>query len=166
MDGDGVQRPGFITPPPHLMPPRHDTETQTQRAPARKRELPVFLPPTAPAPAPAPESQPQWTLELPGAVCVPVTGAVLLGRNPVHFPPWEAASLLPLDDPTTSVSKTHALIESIEQGLRITDLHSTNGVAVAGASGGEHELEPGSAETVTEDAVVWLGRFELRAKRT
>ena len=177
---DGADKPGFITPPPNLIPPRQDTQTHTQRAPARKRELPVFLPPTslpapgAPAPKPvtaapatpaapaAPEHQSEWFLELPGPVRIPVNGALLLGRNPVRFAEWSNATLVPIDDPTRSVSKTHALIELAPRGLRIIDLHSTNGVAVGGGSGGDGELEPGTAAVITDDAVVWLGRFELR----
>lgn len=172
-----VDKPGFIIPPPNLVPPRHDTQTQTQRAPARGRELPVFLPASAGAPTEpdvgeaiaTPEATPTgpapaaagWQLGLPDGVVIPVTGALLLGRDPVRFGAWTTAVLIALEDPEKSVSKTHAALEQKGDGLQVTDLHSTNGVFLTGTAGAEIALEPGESTTITADCSVQLGRYTI-----
>jgi FHA domain-containing protein len=156
-----VDKPGFITPPPNLIPPRHDTGTQTQRAPSRKRELPVFLPATAGAPAAETVQHAQWRLTLPDGSTVAVTGTLLLGRDPVLFDPWSNATLVKLDDPAKSVSKTHAAIDVTDAGLTVTDLHSTNGVFVVPSGGDEIAVKPGGSTDVGAGASVELGRYTI-----
>jgi len=153
-----VDKPGFITPPPNLIPPRHDTGTQTQRAPARKRELPVFLPAT---PATPPSTAKQWRLTLPDGSTIGVSGALLLGRDPVHVEPWGSATLVKLDDPAKSVSKTHAVIEPSDGVLKVTDLHSTNGVFVVQTGGDEIAAVPSEPLDVTAGASIDLGRYTI-----
>ncbi|MFF1572410.1 FHA domain-containing protein [Leifsonia sp. NPDC058292] len=159
---------GFIVPPPNLIPPREDTGTETRRAPVRSRELPAFRPPAA---APAgeqaagiPERRP-WRLTLPTGRTIPLTGTTLVGRNPVQFGPWTDAELIVVEDPAASVSKTHASFEPAEDAVRVTDAHSTNGVAVTAPDGSENELTPGVAAEVVDGSVVHLGRFAVRVQR-
>jgi hypothetical protein len=158
----GVDKPGFITPPPNLIPPRHDTGTQTQRAPVRKRELPAFRP-AAPGAAiaaepPAPE---QWRLTLPDGSTLTVEGPLLLGRDPVRFEPWSDAKIVKLDDPAKSVSKTHAAIEVGAQGLTVTDLHSTNGVFVVPPGAAEVAVGPGESTQVAAGTRIDFGRYTI-----
>lgn len=163
---------GFIVPPPHLIP-REDTGTETARVPGRARELPVFLPPAAATPTSTPGAVPaatapaarNWRLVLPGGHVVPLTGAVLVGRNPVAFGPWPEAELVAVDDAAASVSKTHAAFEAGSDAVRVTDVHSTNGVVAVSPTGEETSLQPGVAAPVAEGAVVRLGRFAVRVER-
>jgi hypothetical protein len=159
-----VDKPGFITPPPNLIPPRHDTGTHTQRAPARKRELPAFRP-AAPGAAIATESsaprRQQWRLTLPDGSTVAVDGALLLGRDPVQFEAWSQAKIVKLDDPAKSVSKTHAAIEVDSQGLTVTDLHSTNGVFIVPRGSQEIAVGPGESMRVPAGARLDFGRYTI-----
>jgi hypothetical protein len=160
-----VDTPGFIVPPPDLIPPREDTGTETRRTPVRNTELPAFRPPTAaPSAVQTPEQRP-WRLVLPTGRTVPVTGALLVGRNPVHFGQWTDAELITVDDPAASVSKTHACFERSGDAVRVTDAHSTNGVAVQAPGGDQRELTPGVAAEVVDGSVVHLGRFAVRVER-
>ncbi|HWD61181.1 MAG TPA: FHA domain-containing protein [Humibacter sp.] len=156
-----MDTPGFITPPPGLMPPREDTGNRTERMPPRT-SLPVFNPPgTNLASAPAPASR-TWLVVLPTGARVPVNGALLVGRNPVRFDPWNNAELLPVDDPARSVSKTHAVIEAADDGVRVTDLHSTNGVSVVDSAGAAKALAAGDASPVAAGATVLLGSYRVQ----
>ncbi len=137
--------------------PRHDTGTHTERMPQRGR-LPAFNPP-APFAGDGPTT---WLVVLPTGARVPVDGALLVGRNPVRFDPWTSAALLPVDDPARSVSKTHAVFEASGEGLRITDLHSTNGVSVLDPAGATTVLAPGASASVAPGATVLLGGYRLQ----
>lgn len=70
-----------------------------------------------------------------------ITGAALIGRNPAASGGEHVEHVLPIDDETRSVSKTHLLIAVAP--LAAVDRGSTNGSAV-GRDGQEHELEPGT----------------------
>ncbi|GAB3576921.1 hypothetical protein GCM10027406_10410 [Leifsonia lichenia] len=162
-----MESPDFIVPPPHLIPPRHDTGTETAKVPARERSLPVFAPPSPPpsaASAAAAAPARQWRIVLPGGRAVPVTGTVLVGRNPVTFGAWTDAELVAVDDPAASVSKTHAAFEADGGALSVTDAHSTNGVVVVAEGARERELTPGEAAPLAHGDVVHLGRFAVRVE--
>lgn len=153
---------GFITPPPGLIPPRHDTDTRTERMPARTPSLPAFNPPAATRQDAQQDASPAWLVMLPTGARVRVKGALLVGRNPVRFEPWMSAELLPVDDPARSVSKTHAVLEESVEGIRITDLHSTNGVSVLDAAGTATALVPGVATSLDAGTMVLLGSYRLQ----
>lgn len=167
-----MESPDFIVPPPHLIPPRHDTGTETAKVPSRERSLPVFAPPAGPSipsssqAAAAPVQAPvrQWRLLLPGGRTVPVAGTVLVGRNPVTFGEWTDAELIAVDDPASSVSKTHAAFQTDGDNLSVTDAHSTNGVVVVAGGAAERELTPGQPSPVSSGDVVHLGRFAVRVE--
>ncbi|WP_158863623.1 FHA domain-containing protein [Leifsonia sp. AG29] len=154
-----MEEPGYIVPPPGLIPPRSDPGADA--APPRPlivpgRELPAFA---APAPAPSPQ-RPVWRLTLPGGRRLTVGGTVLLGRNPALPPGVARAELVAVDDPASTVSKTHAELDLAGDGLTVTDLHSTNGVRVAGVP-----AEPGVATVVPDGAELTLGDFRIVAER-
>lgn len=102
---------------------------------------------------------------LPTGRAVPLTGTLLVGRNPVHFGQWTDAELITVDDPAASVSKTHACFEPTTDTVRVTDAHSTNGVAVEPPGGEPRTLSPGVAEDVPEGSAIHLGRFVVRVER-
>lgn len=164
-DPDGivtrVDSSGFITPPPGLLPPRGDTGTHTERMPRPGQSLPVFNPPEPGRQEPQPDERPNWLAVLPTGARVPVGEALLVGRNPVRFEHWARADLLPVDDPARSVSKTHAGFEAVADGVRVTDLHSTNGVSVLDAWGEATALSPGTATLVAAGTTVLLGSYRV-----
>ncbi|MES1169368.1 MAG: FHA domain-containing protein [Leifsonia sp.] len=81
------------------------------------------------APAPSPVIR-AWVLVLPDGTRLALTGPLVLGRNPASIPDRPEAELLAVVDPGKTVSKTHALLEPDSEGVRVRDLHSTNGVSV------------------------------------
>lgn len=97
---------------------------------------------------------------------MPVVGTVLVGRNPVTFGAWPDAELIAVDDPASSVSKTHAAFASDGDTLTVTDAHSTNGVVVVAAGAAERELTPGEPAPLADGDVVHLGRFAVRVERS
>lgn len=161
-----VDKPGYIVPPPHLVPTRIETDSQTHRAPVRTSALPPFRPPAAAgSPEPAAASKLRWRILMPTGAVIVVDGAVLLGRNPVAPDSLPGAELVVVNDPAKTVSKTHAAFESLDGGLRVTDLHSTNGVTVTSPDGAEHEPAPGIPTPVVPGSTVHLGRYAVRVDR-
>ncbi|HWU47975.1 MAG TPA: FHA domain-containing protein, partial [Humibacter sp.] len=161
-----VDKPGYIVPPPHLVPTRVETDSQTHRAPVHTSALPPFRPPVAAGtPEPADASKRRWRIAMPTGIVIVVDGVVLLGRNPVAPDSLPGAELVVVNDPAKTVSKTHAAFEPVEGGLRVTDLHSTNGVTVTSADGTEHETAPGIPTPVAPGSTVYLGRYAVRVDR-
>jgi pSer/pThr/pTyr-binding forkhead associated (FHA) protein len=87
--------------------------------------------------------------------------AALIGRNPAASTNWPHASLLPVDDLTKSVSKTHALLEIDGGVLWVHDLDSTNGVYVV-VGDDVVEAVPGTRVAVPAGADLELGEFVTR----
>lgn len=105
-----------------------------------------------------------WQLVTPDGGAVPLTSdVVIIGRLPGADPRHPRAQLVPVDDRTRTISKTHALLELRSDVWHITDLHSTNGVVLTGFMGAEIELEPGSDAPAGERFL--LGDAELRIER-
>lgn len=99
---------------------------------------------------------PQTRLQLPdGSVVALTAAAAVLGRNPLAPADAPDAQVVPIDDVTRTVSKTHALLRRTDEGWRVTDLASTNGVFV-----GADETEVTGSTAVTD--VFHLGDAELR----
>ena len=122
---------------------------------------------------PAPESAPEpvvedtrvaaprrWALTLPDGTRVGLDGPLLLGRDPAGIPERPDAGLLPLADPGKTVSKTHALLEPTPDGVRVRELHSTNGVAIDTPAGREL-LSAGGEAIAPLGATIMLGSFPL-----
>lgn len=164
----GMDDSGFIVPPPGLIPSRQPQAAPEGDAPSERtstpiRPLPVFAPPAAPGAPPSPP-RPIWRLVLPGARSIPVTRTVLVGRNPSRAAGAADAAdaeLIALDDPTSTVSKTHAALTADGDVLTVTDLHSTNGVVVGGA-----RAEPGRPVPVGDGVEILLGDLRVRVERT
>ena len=77
-------------------------------------------------------------------VAYPFGGSIVLGRNPVAPASRPTASLVPVDDPDRTVSKTHVVLTATREGVLVEDLHSTGGTVVVRADGQETPVVPGS----------------------
>ena len=185
-----MDAPDFIVPPPGLIPAAPNDEPERTVRDQPPRVLPAFSPPPGVAPKPAapppspliPPPGPQqaaeqtetpaalrsagaWRLSGPGQLDVLLLRPVVLGRDPAPDPARPEAAPVPLQDPARSVSKTHALVEVVDDHVVITDLHSTNGTRVLTPEGLVHELEPGLAARAESGATVLLGEFAVRLDR-
>jgi hypothetical protein len=153
--------------PPALPQADEPVSDETQRAPLDSAEpAPVtaevaVVSPPEPASASAPVL---WRIVLPEGREASVATVLLVGRNPAPFDAYPGAELLPVDDSTQSVSKTHAAFEVDEQGLWVHDLNSTNGVWVVH---GEEVTEavPGRRVQVLDGSSVELGDYVLEVAR-
>lgn len=173
-DGDG-----FITLPPGIFDPSTIKAPPRVERPREKDEIvfvpmvPGMAPPTVAPPAALVETPIEmtvtsarpavtWSLSLPDGTTHTVTRQLLIGRNPAARAEWPGAELLTVNDPTSSVSKTHAAFEIDDSGLWVRDLDSTNGVWVV--SGGDvTEVVSPRRVRVPAGASVELGDFILTA---
>ncbi|WP_308799491.1 FHA domain-containing protein [Agromyces silvae] len=189
---DGIEQtgdPGFIVPPPGLVPDAPAAAPATTKRPRSRpveRSLPTFTPATAAVPAPgvvlpgaapvappapaAPPPQPAaspsqgWRLMGEGPVEVIVTRRALLGRAPDRSAsPVPDAEPIVVNDPARTVSKTHAVAEPGDGVLLVTDLGSTNGVRIERAGAAPTEVARGATAAVAHGEVLVLGEFRLIA---
>ncbi|MDN4596512.1 FHA domain-containing protein [Leifsonia virtsii] len=150
---------GFIVPPPGLIPSRPPADAGPgEHPPATVRPLPTFTPPAGPA-GPAAPVRPVWRLLLPGGRSVPLTRPVLLGRNPSPSAHAGDADAIALEDPTSTVSKTHAVLVPDGDVLRVTDLYSTNGVVIGG-----ERVPPGVETEVPAGSELRLGDLRVHVE--
>lgn len=104
--------------------------------------------------------RPRWRLILPDGRSVELTGtSAVVGRQPASSSAFPGAQLIPVEDPSRTVSKTHALLELRGDQWHIIDLHSTNGVLLAGD--GDVEVEPGAAAPAGERFLLGDAAFQL-----
>ena len=75
---------------------------------------------------------------------------MIVGRKPGNLPDLPEASLVEVADPTRTVSKNHALLEFIDGIWMISDLDSTNGVALVRVDGNESRVTVGQRAALTE----------------
>jgi hypothetical protein len=185
-----VDAPDFIVPPPGLIPAREPSDEPDRTVHRPPRVLPGFTPPpgTVPTPTAVPPSalipppvalqvpepvetpaarppQGAWRLRGPGNLEVLLLRPVVLGRDPASDPARPDAAPIPVHDPARSVSKTHALVEVVDDRVMVTDLHSTNGTRVLSAEGEARELEAGRPSDAPSEATVILGEFAIRLDR-
>ncbi|MFB7889582.1 RDD family protein [Cellulosimicrobium cellulans] len=80
----------------------------------------------------------------------------LLGRNP-QAPDGGPWNLVAVDDPTRSVSKTHAELRVDPSGLWLTDRGSTNGTVVSVPGAPPRVAEPGTRVRVPVGATIHVG---------
>lgn len=105
-----------------------------------------------------------WTLVPPLGAPIAIThDVVIVGRRPSVDPENPDAQRVSIADETRTMSKTHARLELRDGTWVITDLDSTNGVALIDVDGGEIEAAPGRPLPVIERFL--LGDAELRLLR-
>ncbi|MCB7136834.1 FHA domain-containing protein [Cellulosimicrobium marinum] len=88
-----------------------------------------------------------------------VDGPALVGRNPQA--PDAGWILVPVADPTRSVSKTHAELGVDPGGLWLTDRGSTNGTVVSAPGAPPRVAEPGARVRVPVGATIHVGDRRL-----
>ena len=108
----------------------------------------------------------RWTLTLASGGEVEFASRAVAGRAPRAPAGWEGAVLVSIDDPDRTVSKTHAGFAVDGDAVFVTDLDSTNGVAIVRPDGTESIVEPGRAVAIPEGADVELGSFAVRIARS
>jgi len=157
----GPTIPSFRPP----MPPSPTPPAAAQSGEAARAETPA--PATGPAQVQRPTSvpAPSWSLTLADGTALPLTGATYVGRNPSALGAAPEATLLPLTDPAKSLSKTHALLVPELDYLMVTDLHSTNGIAVITPGGAVTVLEPGRTSPIAPGSQLQLGSFTVTVTR-
>lgn len=94
----------------------------------------------------APHAAPaeRLALRLADGRCLPLVGRVLIGRDPAPSATGQGPeTLVPIDDPARSLSKTHLLVRAEGGRVVVEDLHSTNGTGVSLPDGTRRSLSPG-----------------------
>ncbi len=173
-------------PPPVVnapVPPADVASARSETAAGTPVSMETIAPPIAAAPVEAPAvdvggelaeetvftprrpAGSRWRLTLASGEEVDVSTRAVAGRKPKPPAGWEGATLVTIDDPDRTVSKTHAGFAVEGDGVFVTDLDSTNGVAIVSPDGTEIVLERGRAVPVPEGADVELGSFAVRITR-
>ena len=88
----------------------------------------------------------------------------VVGRDPDNISAYPGAERVALDDPTRSVSKTHAAIFPLLDGVWVTDLHSTNGTRVEYRDGRTVEAVPDKALSALEGSTIFFGRVAFKVE--
>jgi hypothetical protein len=178
------EKPGFIVPPPGLIPWR-DAEKTPRPPHVTPASIPPFVPvplgatpPGGTPPAATPTTRPPnvlphedttipktWRLRLADGQSFEASNSMVLGRDPAVVPVRPQARRIPVTDPAKSVSKTHAIIDLESAELSVTDLHSTNGVIVTRPDGRQDDLPPGGRTVLTAGSRVLLGEFAIDVTR-
>ncbi len=104
--------------------------------------------------------RPQWQLRLGSEQAILIDGTILVGRDPAAPPGEHAHGLVPVEDPTRSVSKTHFALGPQGQGVWVMDRFSTNGTAVVSGSGRRLDCPPGQRVEVTPPCTVLFGDLQ------
>lgn len=139
-----------IAPPPRsaAQPPAADV------AASRAEQAPTEQGPRTPAGAGGSvERPPEYVVKLDTGQRVDVSGPVVVGRMPS---PVEGSSAVQIKDEDFSVSKTHAALRPVEDGVEIVDQGSTNGTAIV-HRGRERELSPGEPAVAVPGDTIRLG---------
>ncbi len=154
-----MDKPGFIVPPPWLLPDG-DEESTVPAEVLPPAAFPAFRP--APHAMATPREKPVargWRLTLDDGQSILVEGAIVLGRDPAEVSAHPHATRVPVQDPARSVSKTHALLDLDGTTLSAIDLGSTNGVSILAPDGGVIDLEPGARGILESGSRLILGDF-------
>ena len=164
---------------PHTGASRHGAGSMPEAAaPASAPAAGVSLPPLTQVPATSAQTA---TPSLPSASSaapalsvrlVPLLGGnpivihepTVVGRDPDNISAYPGAERVALDDPTRSVSKTHAAIFPLLDGVWVTDLHSTNGTRVEYRDGRTVEAVPDKALSALEGSTIFFGRIAFKVE--
>ena len=175
VDGDAAPPTGPAMPTvpaaPTVVPPVAAPAASAPAVSIPAVSIPAFVPTllgspprTPPTGAAGPPVALLWQLTLADGQVIPVTGSIVLGRDPAPVT-RRAATMVSVIDPAKSVSKSHALVELVAGELWVTDLHSTNGVSSCDADGRRTPLDPGVRTAVTAGVSLSLGEFAVRVSQ-
>ena len=95
-------------------------------------------------------------IPLNGGEPIRLTEPAVLGRDPDNISPYPEARKIRVTDSGRSISKTHAALVPMVDGLWVTDLHSTNGTRVK-SEGRTTRLVAGDAVPAPLGATVYFG---------
>lgn len=95
---------------------------------------------------------------------IDIRGLTLIGRAPAPTAGDGSAQLVPVDDDTRSVSKTHLAIALTRRGITATDRNSTNGSAIL-RQGAEHLLVGGQPAELRGGDVIRFGDRSLTVEQ-
>ena len=165
---------------PHTGTSRHGAGSKpgaaapTSAAPAAGVSLPPLTPVPAASAQTATPSLPSASSAAPALSVrlVPLLGGnpivihepTVVGRDPDNISAYPGAERVALDDPTRSVSKTHAAIFPLLDGVWVTDLHSTNGTRVEYRDGRTVEAVPDKALSALEGSTIFFGRIAFKVE--
>jgi hypothetical protein len=124
----------------------------------------THLAPVGRVPGPPRKATVGWQLRLDDGRTVPVTGLVLIGRNP-RPQPDEQGQLVQAGVESRMVSKTHLAVGLDHRGLYVMDRGSTNGTAIANSGGQFEPCAPGDPVRVREGQIVSFGDRYLEIRR-
>jgi hypothetical protein len=149
--------------PPAFLP--HEPALESGTRPVAPLEATV-LRSTGPRSAAAPHDEPaaaggRWRLVLPDGAEIDLDQPVLLGREPAAPDGVAGARPIAVRDPEKTVSKTHVLLTPAESGVRVRDLHSSNGTTLV-LPGGRVPVPADGDVLVGQPATLELGRFRVR----
>ena len=151
--------PGIPWTPPRLLP-------DASRAPAPAPVGPPAGPgtPARRSSSPADPATPGVVLEFDNGARIALAGSgILIGRDPAAGPGDAGLALVPLDDPSKSISKTHLALLRTDGSIIAIDRASTNGSAVI-RDGVEHALPPGQGIAVRSGDTLLLGERRARVR--
>lgn len=133
-------------------------QASSPEMPSAPQPEPAELPAPEPVqPDPAPQTAPamRFALVFDTGESIPVSGPVLLGRNPdaANHP---GAMAIALTDDSRSLSKTHLLARPVDDGLEVLDCGSTNGSGLI-RGGTEYAIAAGTPIVTTDGDMIRLG---------
>jgi uncharacterized RDD family membrane protein YckC len=109
---------------------------------------------------------PAWYAILDDGRELPITGLLLLGRNPAPRPGEEDAELIKVVDEARTVSKTHLSLDVDGTGVVVADRGSTNGSAITDPNGVYQLLTAGQPVRLAADGyLVSVGSHHIRINR-
>jgi hypothetical protein len=148
--------------PPVFLPHEPALESGTRPvAPLEATVLRSTGPRSAPATRDAPaEPGARWRVVLPDGAEIALDQPVLLGREPAAPDDVVGARPIAVRDPEKTVSKTHVLLTPAESGVRVRDLHSSNGTTLV-LPGGRVPVPADGDLLVSRPATLELGRFRV-----
>ncbi|EAR25108.1 hypothetical protein A20C1_00931 [marine actinobacterium PHSC20C1] len=103
------------------------------------------------------QSGTRFVLQFSTGDSVIVTGTGLVGRNPIQEPSEKFDILVPITDPSKSVSKTHLEFGQMAGAFWISDRYSGNGTVVREPAGEPKRCEPGKRYRVMRGTRVEIG---------
>jgi pSer/pThr/pTyr-binding forkhead associated (FHA) protein len=96
---------------------------------------------------------------------VSIKGPLVIGRKPDPVDGYPGATLVSIEDPGKTVSKSHAVIIPYGEGLYVIDLSSTNGVAVV-AGAVRRTVTSTEFQAAPDGSVIELGSYLLGIERS
>lgn len=145
--------------PPTVEVPR---VSRRRRASAAPSQTPTAMPPTMPRPSTANPPLSVRLVPMMGGDPLMIHEPTVVGRDPDNISAYPGAERVSLADPTRSVSKTHAAIFPLLDGVWVTDLHSTNGTRVENKDGSSTHATPEEALPAMDGSTIYFGRIGFR----